>query len=52
MDMVIKLLGEKDLAFEKGTCKTKTTVIDTVELAPMFKLVRNQRKESLEQRET
>ena len=43
--MVIKLLGENDIVSEKGTCKTKTIVIDTVELVPILKFVRDQRVE-------
>ena len=44
--MMIKQFGEKGLAFKKVTYKTKITIVDTVELVPMFKLVRGQREKS------
>ena len=38
--MTTKLLEEKALTFEKDTCKIKTTVTDTVELALILKSVK------------
>ena len=46
MKIVIKQFGDKSLAFEKATCKTKITVVDTVELALMLKSVNGQREKS------
>ena len=39
------------MAFERDTYKTETIVVNTVELIPTLKSIRDQREKSYEQRE-